>query len=169
LYLGNANSGASSLGPIGANAGWISTWNTAISATTNVRYRVGFANGGSTSAVPTNGIYFCYDTVSGCGSLSSSATTWAACVDSSSTETCFNTGVTVTTSYFKFSLASSTAGSVSFWVGGSSLLTICSTCTDAATPPTAALAPEAIVVTNSTTQINASLEYFNFLVLGLNR
>jgi hypothetical protein len=102
----------SSIGALWANGGWTSTWNIDTANVANARIRIGFATSANTAPIPTNGIYFCIDTVSGCGSLSTSATTWAACVDTTGTETCFSTGVTFSATYWKFSIASSTAGTI---------------------------------------------------------
>jgi hypothetical protein len=87
VYLGTGATGM--LGTLGNLPYWWSQWIGYDSAVTNVAFRLGFGTSASAATIPTNGIYFRFDT-----SLETPDTEIMACVDTSGVETCTSTGQT---------------------------------------------------------------------------
>jgi hypothetical protein len=124
-----------------------------------VRVRVGNWNHNNTAIVPNGGIYFRYDTDAAVGD-----THWMGCVDSSSTETCVDTGAAPSSSAFStLNMSSSVVGTISFQVDSGSTVTICASgCTVTATVPTGTLVPGALMVTDNGTAYDL---YWDFMSL----
>jgi hypothetical protein len=161
LYLGSTNTLT-----LGSINNWTSEWIADVSNVTVIAFRIGYFSVDTSALIPTNGVYFRFDK-----SLGTPDTHIMGCVDVSGTETCASTGVTpVAGTYYDFNSSSTTAGTISFSVSGSTPVTICASgCTATATPPTTSIGPGATVVATSTTAVTLSLDYFSVYLTGLTR
>lgn len=165
VWLGSSTP-AGILGAIGNSAFWWSQWIAGISTTSTIAWRIGFGTSQNLSAIPTNGIYFRYDT-----SLGTPDTTIMACIDVSSTETCTSTGQTpVAATFYDLYINSNVAATITYQVGSNAAVTICASgCTATGTPPSGLLSPTALVVTETTAVESMFLDYWQYLSSGLVR
>jgi hypothetical protein len=171
IFMANSTT-SNQFSALGTNTGWSSEFianeNT---ATTSEAMRVGFGTNGANTAIPTNGIYWRHDT-----SLGSPDTTWHYCIDSSSAETCGDSGISPATgTFFDFYISSTVSGTAIFAIGtaggaASFTGTICpSSCTTTGTVPTSALTPFLNIVTETSAARTMQIDYLQFLYTGLAR
>lgn len=146
----------------------VSNWNSefiaGIQTATNVSWRLGFIGGTFSTAIPTNGVYFRYDT-------SLSDTHIMICSDLAGTETCTSSGQTPTGgAFYDLFMSSSTVGTLTFQVGANSAVTLCASgCTINTTLPTVVLGPGGSIVTQTTATTSMYLDYFKWSQQGLVR
>jgi hypothetical protein len=163
MYLGTG-APAGATGILGTTGSWWSEYIAQTSTITNMAWRLGFGTPATAATIPTNGIYFRFDTTL-------SDTTIMACVDTTSTETCTSTGQTpVANTFYDYYINSVTAATIVFQVGANAPVTICASgCTATATPPTALVVPMLINVTETSGATTTALDYFQFVQSGLTR
>ena len=157
VSLGNA---VGTLFP-GNSANWQAEWIQEINQVSTGSYRIGFGTVDSSSAIPTNGIYFRF--------LNGTDTYINICSDTSSSETCTASTIAPTAAdYVDLFMNSTTTGTVVFtvkdittpatWTG-----TLCSSgCTGTATPPTGVLSPMFSIVSTSNTADVLTVDYWNY-------
>jgi hypothetical protein len=147
----------------GASTNWSAEWVQEINQVATGSYRIGFGTVDTTTAIPTNGIYFRF--------LQGTDTYINACSDTTSTETCTPTTVAPTAAdYVDLYMTSSTTGAVTFTVKdvttpATSTVTLCPAgCTAVATVPTVVLSPMFnIAETGSSAADVLTVDYFGLI------
>jgi len=149
------------------NSHWSNTFALGISTVTagTTRVRFGFGTATNTTNIPTNGIYFRYDTDAGIAD-----TTVKICYDVASVETCANTTFAPPTSFVRYRMHSDTAGKVCASVNGGTEVTICpSGCTATATAPAGNFTPFIQIVNDQAVNYTLTLDFWAYKQWALTR
>ena len=158
--------GASLIAPLaGANTNWVELWIFQLVAATSNVFRIGFITPGNTAALPANGLYLRADQ-----SLGTPDTNFMLCSDSSSVETCQDSGVAIDTNWHEIWLRSVAANTLLAKLDRGAEYSFCAAgCSQTATPPAVNLAPGAVLVTNTTATRTVYLDKWALKARGLVR
>jgi len=155
------------LGILGANANWDSTWIFRINQNTNIRFRIGYEPGAAAVTQPIDGLWLRFDTSAGFADAN-----WQFCARSAAgAETCFNTAVAADTNWHRVRIRSGNAGVIYFSLdGGTERCIAVAGCDANGALPAVALAPGMIVVSDlAVTARSADVDFWGFVAINLNR